>query len=205
MAIPLHTERLVLRRFEDRDIRDHLAYASDPKVAKYEYWPPYTREQLEEEFGQEQDVAAGTEARWLELAIELGAERKVIGSIAIKVLSRQHRLGEVGWTLARKHQGQGFATEAARGILRFGFDELDLHWIIAFSDIRNAASYRLMERLGMRRLAQFNRNKHAKGEWRDECVYSIIEPEWRAVCAHPGERDAGQPGRGDAGDRAPHP
>jgi len=173
--------QLVLRRFAEGDLHDHLEYASDPQVARYEYWEPYTLKRLTEEARQAQDTVPGAEARWLELAVEIKAERKVIGSVGIKVLSRQHRLGEVGWTLSRKYQGRGYATEAGSAILRFGFEELDLFWIISFCHVRNAPSYRLMERLGMRRLAHFERSKLAKGEWWDEVVYSITEPEWRLM------------------------
>lgn len=179
MAIPIDTEQLVLRRFVEADLPDHLAWVSDPEVARYEYWEPYTRERLEEEYRRTRDTTPGTEGRWLELAVELKAERKVIGSVAVKVLSRQHRMGEVGWTLARAYQGRGYATEAGRAILRFGFEELDLFWIMSFCHVRNRPSRRLMERLGMRRLAEFERNKLAKGAWWDEVIYSVTEPEWR--------------------------
>ena len=123
----------------------------------------------------------GVEGSWLELAVVLRSESKVIGSISIKILSRQHRFGEVGWTLNPAYQRQGYATEAANAILQFGFDELDMYWVISFCDVRNLPSYRLMERIGMRRLAEFERNKFAKGEWRDEVVYSITCEEWRAL------------------------
>ena len=181
MPIPIETQRLIIRPFDQRDLPDHLEYASDPEVARYEYWEPRTMEQLAEEFRQTQDIAPGTEAHWLELAIELTAEHKVIGSVAIKVLSRQHRLGEAGWIVNPRYQGHGYATEAANAVLRFGFEELDLFWIVSFCDVRNAPSYRLMERLGMHRLAHLKRNKFAKGEWRDEFVYSILATEWRAA------------------------
>jgi len=112
--------------------------------------------------------------------------RTMIGSVAIKALSRQHRLGEIGWTLSRKYQRFGYAAEAGNAILRFGFDQLDLFWVISFCHVRNVASYQLMERLGMRRLAHFERNKRAKSKWWDAVVYSITEPEWRLVSASAG-------------------
>jgi RimJ/RimL family protein N-acetyltransferase len=65
-------------------------------------------------------------------------------------------------------------------MLRLGFDELGLHRIVGRIDARNAASARLLDRLGMRREAHFAQNKILKGEWSDEVVYAILEDEWRA-------------------------
>ena len=190
MPLPLETHRLLIRRFVADDLDDEFEYLSDPDVARYEYWEPFTsREAVREMAEAQRDVEPGQEARWLELAVVLKREQKGIGNISIKVLSRQHRLGEVGWILSPSYQGYGYATEAAKAILGFGFDELDLYWIISFCDVRNAASYRLMERLGMHRLAHLKRNKLAKGEWRDEFVYSILAPEWRAARDCPREDD----------------
>jgi RimJ/RimL family protein N-acetyltransferase len=64
-------------------------------------------------------------------------------------------------------------------MLRLGFEELGLHRIFAESDARNAASMRVMERLGMRREAHFVENEFLKGEWTDGVVCAILEREWR--------------------------
>src|SRR5262249_16415930 len=56
---------------------------------------------------------------------------------------------EVGWRLAREHWGQGYATEAGRASLAFGFDELDLAEIVSFPSVLTEPSWRVMERLGM--------------------------------------------------------
>ena len=182
MPLPVETSRLLIRRFSPEDVEDRLEYLSHPEVARYEYWEPFTSEGAVRRMTEaESSVEPGVEGRWLELAVVLRSEAKVIGCISIKVLSRQHGFGEVGWTLNPRYQGHGYATEAANAILRFGFDELDLYWIVSFCDVRNAPSYQLMERIGMRRLAQFERNKFAKGEWRDEFVHSITVQEWRAL------------------------
>jgi len=180
MPLPIETERLIVRRFGPDDFEDRLAYLSDPEVAQYEYWSPYTAKGLETEIhGQEAETQLFAEGRWRELAVELKAERKVIGNVSLKVLSRQHRMAEAGWVLNRCYQGQGFATEAGNAVLDLAFSDLDLYWVVAFCDVRNAPSYRLMERLGMRRQACHRRSKFAKGEWRDEYVYSIVAPEWQ--------------------------
>ena len=76
-------------------------------------------------------------------------------------------------------QGRGLATEGAREMLRAGFSELGLHRIVADCDTRNAASLRVMARLGMRREAELVENELLKGEWTSEIVCAILESEWR--------------------------
>ena len=182
MPLPLETDQLLIPRFKADDLEDQLEYLSSPDVARYEYWEPLTTlEAVREMTKAESTVEPGQEGRWLELAIVLKEERKVIGNISLKMLSRQHRFGEVGWLLNPRYQGQGYATETGAALLTFGFGELDLFWIISFCDVRNHPSYRLMERLGLRRLAHLQRNRVAKGEWRDEYVYSIFAPEWQGL------------------------
>ena len=109
----------------------------------------------------------------------LKSEQKVIGDCAIKVISIDNRQGEIGFTLNPQYQGKGFATEAAKAILSFGFQQLNLHRITAICDVRNKPSYRLMERLGMRQEAHFRQNCLVKGEWCDEFVYAILKQEWQ--------------------------
>ena len=95
--------------------------------------------------------------------------------------SEEHRIGEVGYLFNPAHAGRGYATEASRALLQVGFEELGLHRIIGRLDVRNAASARVLERLGMRREAHFVQNEWLKGEWTDELVYAMLDREWRAL------------------------
>jgi RimJ/RimL family protein N-acetyltransferase len=83
------------------------------------------------------------------------------------------------------HAGRGYATEAARRLLRLAFEELDLHRVIGRLDTRNEASARLMQRLGMRREAHFVENQFNQGRWESELVYAILRDEWLAGSAAP--------------------
>jgi [ribosomal protein S5]-alanine N-acetyltransferase len=71
-------------------------------------------------------------------------------------------------------------TEAARAILGVAFRELNLHRVWATCHVRNHASYRVMEKLGMRREAHFRKNAFEKNEWRDSYLYAILAEEWLA-------------------------
>jgi len=83
-------------------------------------------------------------------------------------------------------------------MLRLAFEELRLHRVVERCDARNAASARLMERLGMTREAHLIENEFVKGEWTGEFVYAIREQQWsvpgRSAAAGPSGRRQGRPG-----------
>jgi RimJ/RimL family protein N-acetyltransferase len=104
---------------------------------------------------------------------------KVIGDVSLTLHSQAHRQGEIGFVFHPDYKGQGYATEASQALLTFGFTTWNLHRIFGRCDARNTASYKLMERLGMRREAHFIHNEIFKGEWGDELVYAILQAEWQ--------------------------
>jgi RimJ/RimL family protein N-acetyltransferase len=92
---------------------------------------------------------------------------------------------ELGWALRSDETGKGYATEAAEAVLRICFDELGLRRVTASCFATNTASYRLMERLGMRREACTVRGAlHPSGEWMDGYAYALLADEWRG---HPAD------------------
>jgi RimJ/RimL family protein N-acetyltransferase len=180
-AYPIETERLLLRPYTDANLDALYAMRSRPDVLRY----------LPEEVQTREEVAAALERRkrrgvlldegaGLVLAVERRDIAGVIGDVSLFWASREHRQGEIGYIFHPDHQGKGFATEAARVMLRLGFEDLGLHRIAARCDARNAASWRLMERLSMRREAHLRENEFIKGDWTDELVYALLAREWRA-------------------------
>lgn len=177
----LTTERLILRPFRAGDIDDALDYMRLPEVARYLYWSARDRGQVVAALAAKTgDAAHLAEGQTLTLAVQWRQTGRVVGEVQITVLSYRHRQGEVGYVFNPAVSGRGLATEAAREMLRFGFSELRLHRIIGRCDVRNTASARLLERLGMRREAHLVQNEIFKGEWGDEYVYALLEDEWRA-------------------------
>ncbi len=178
--LPIETERLLLRKFEDRDVQDVVEYSleADFWLARNLSWNP-TEEGVRGYYEPMRDVLPESRPAWLELVIELKAERKVIGSVGIGVTNKEQRQAMVGWILACRYQGQGIATEAANAIVSFGFGPMGLHRIFARTGRRNTRSWRLMERIGMRREAHFKQSHKVGDEWDDEFVYAILADEWR--------------------------
>ncbi|MDX8036543.1 GNAT family N-acetyltransferase [Lentzea sp. BCCO 10_0856] len=179
---PLKTDRLLLRPFEPGDFDDLHAYRSNPEVCRYLYGeaatPEESAERLERSLAMDELTEEG---QWLVLAVVLDDE--VIGDVVLKWVSEQHRQGEVGYTLNPAHQGKGYAREAAEAMLKVGFEELELHRITAICDPRNEPSWRLMERLGMRREAHFRESEMFKGAWGDTYVYALLAEEYERAQA----------------------
>jgi RimJ/RimL family protein N-acetyltransferase len=88
--------------------------------------------------------------------------------------------GEIGWTLLPRHTGRGYATEAARAVLRLAFEHYGLRRVVANLDARNHRSAALCERLGMRRETHRLGDFWSKGEWTDSYEYALLREEWRA-------------------------
>ncbi len=177
---PITTDRLILRPYTEDDLDDVYDLHSRADVARYLYWGPRDREQARASLAQK--IAATTlrdEGDNLTLAVVLPETGRVIGDVMLMWISRDHRQGEVGYIFHPDHGGRGFATEAARVMLRIGFEDLGLHRIIGRLDGRNTASARVLERLGMRREAHFVQNELVKGEWVNETVYAMLAEEWK--------------------------
>jgi RimJ/RimL family protein N-acetyltransferase len=175
---PLRTERLLLREFTQADFDDVHAYAIDPDVVRYMDWGPNSLEETQAAL--ERWFVA--QARWprsdVNLAIQNLADRRVIGSIRLSVNDEATRTGDFGYSLASAYWRQGLGTEAARAMVAVGFEVLGLHRIWAECDTRNAGSYGIMEKLGMRREAHLRQDKRARDGWRDSYVYAILAEEW---------------------------
>ena len=175
---PFETERLLLREIRAEDETDVHEYASDPEVVRLMIWGPNTPEATREFLTR----ALAAKARWprpnVALAIELKSERRMIGSIELRISDEKNRTGDVGYVLNRKYWGHGHMTESARALLNVAFNELKLHRVWATCHAQNRASYRVMEKLGMRREGLFLKNAMEKGEWRDTYLYAILAEEW---------------------------
>ncbi len=89
------------------------------------------------------------------------------------------RTYEIGWAFGRPHQGKGYATEAARTLMAHAFETLDAHRVIATCQPENTASWRVAEKLGLRREAHFRAALYrAPGIWWDEYFYALLADEY---------------------------
>ncbi len=177
---PIETERLLLRPYRGADIDVLHDIQSRPEVVRYLYWEPRTREQVERVMRESSAQIEG-EGNALELAIQPRGSETMVGDVVLMYRSEAHRQGEIGFVLHPDHQGHGYATEAAREMLRLGFEQLGLHRIIGRLEARNSASAAVLERLGMRLEAHLHENEWVKGEWQSELVYAMLATEWASL------------------------
>lgn len=171
------TERLLLRRFRPSDAVTLAAYRSDQAVARYQSWDaPYTLQQAELAV---LGLAAGDpdEPGWFQYAIERTADRAHLGDVGVN-LHENRMQAEIGFTLATAHQGQGYAAEAVGAVLNHLFTIRGLHKVSAECDARNAASARLLERLGFTREGHLREHTWIKKEWTDDLLYGLLAAEW---------------------------
>lgn len=172
----IETERLIIRRFRAEDWQDLYEYLSDEKVTKYEPYEPYSLEACKKVACDRRDDEAF-------LAVCLKESRKVIGNI---YFNKEHfETYEIGYVFNSKYQRQGYATESARAVMDYGFKILKVRRVVAMCNPENEASWRLMERLNMRReghLLQniwFKKDEHNQPIWLDTYEYGILFSEWR--------------------------
>lgn len=179
--LPIETQRLRLRPFTRGDVDAVFDYRGRDDVARYLFDTALSRDECAQAV-QQRIVQTGwtEEGDKIVLAAELIETAQVIGEMSLIWRSVEARQAEVGWIFHPAHQGRGYATEAARGLFSLGFEAADMHRIFARCDARNASSWRLMERLGMRREAHFREHGIFKGEWDEEFVYAVLQREWHA-------------------------
>ena len=180
MIEPIETPRLILRPFEVSDLPAALAYLSDPEVLRYLPCEPFSDEEARVFIEESLDDDSRGKEFPPRLAVVLKDSGVLVGHVSFEVFSSKHRTREIGYVFHRLYQGKGYATEASRALIGYGFRMLNLHRVVATCDPRNPASYGVMEKLGMRREAHFKRDVQIHGQWSDEYFYAILEEEWEA-------------------------
>jgi RimJ/RimL family protein N-acetyltransferase len=181
---PLHTPRLVIRNWEDRDRALFHRINSDERVM--EFYPfRRNRQQADEVMNQ---LRAAIDARGFGLAaLELARSGETIGYVGLSPVTMPPVIPkeeiEIGWRLAAEHWGQGYASEAASALLRFGFRDLDLEEIISFAVATNLRSIAVMQRIGLRydENSDFDhpRVPETQPHLRQHVLYRLSREDWR--------------------------
>jgi RimJ/RimL family protein N-acetyltransferase len=178
---PVTTERLSIRPAEQRDAAPTYAFRSLPEVARWLTNLPDDPAAWEEGFGERTGDT---------LIVE--KDGTVIGDLYLSIQDpwaqaevREQAAGtlvEIGYVFDPAYAGRGYATEAVREELRICFEELGVRRVIAQCFAANESSWRLMERVGMRREQHTKQDSlHRSGEWMDGMMYALLADEWRAL------------------------
>ncbi len=179
---PIRTERLLLRAFVPGDLGAVRAMQTDEDVVRYLEWGPRSPEEIVESLRKKiAATAIHGQDDVLSLAAVLPDTGELVGDLVLHCVSEVDERGEIGFIVPPTHQGKGYATEAARTLLRIAFHEVGFRRVVGQVESRNVASARVLEKLGMRLEAHFVENVFVKGEWQDEMIYAILAREWWAA------------------------
>jgi [ribosomal protein S5]-alanine N-acetyltransferase len=182
MSLPTPTltaARLRLRPFADADADALFALHSNAFVLRYWDSPPWTDSARAERFiaTSRQMADEGTGAR---LAIERLSDRAFIGWCGLMRWNPDYRSASLGYCLDEAAWGHGYATEAARALLTWAFDALDLNRVQAEADTRNAASARVLGKLGFVHEGTLREDCVVNGDVSDSWVFGLLRREWRS-------------------------
>ena len=181
MSLPaptLRTARLRLRPFDDADANALYALHSSAYVLRYWDAPPWSERGRAEHFlaACRQMADEGTGAR---LAVDRLSDGLFIGWCGLTRWNPDHRSASLGYVFAEAAWGQGCATEAAGALLEWAFDTLDLNRVQSETDTRNAASARVLQKLGFTREGTLREDCVVNGDVSDSWVFGLLRREWR--------------------------
>jgi ribosomal-protein-alanine N-acetyltransferase len=175
----LETPRLILRALSLDDADDIFAYASDSEVTRYTIF--------------ERHQSLDTTIEWLRSVLDMycdghpgpwGMERRergrLIGACGFRNWDAHHGRAEMGYTVTRAFWNQGYATEAVRALLAFGFEHMNLNRIEARAVPANVGSTRVMEKAGMKLEGVLRQSEFFKGGYQDLALYSILRSDPRS-------------------------
>ena len=158
-----------------------LVYQSDPRYLRYYEWEERTEGDARAFVQRFVDWQVEEPRLKFQLAATQAKDGRLIGNCGVRLERAGAQVGELGYELAPTFWGLGYATEATREMLRFGFEELGLHRIWGHTVAENTASRRVMEKQGMCCEGQLRENKRFKGRWWDTVIYGILAREWQKV------------------------
>lgn len=170
----IESKRLVMRKVTMNDAEDMFAYASNSDVSRFVTWEAHrslcdTRDFIRFALQNYEDKKI---APW---GIQYKESGKLIGTIDFVSWQVDHHRAEIGYVLAPEYWGNGLVTEAAKKIIEFGFDNMNLVRIQARCFVGNLASERVMQKAGMSFEGIIRKGMFVKGKHEDLKLYSIIK------------------------------
>jgi RimJ/RimL family protein N-acetyltransferase len=176
------TDHLVLRDFEPGDLDAMLAYQSDPRYLRYyeQARAGHIAEdarRLLERFLLAQEKQPRTA---FQLAMTLREDGRLIGNAGVRMESADATEGDMGCEIAPDYWNRGYATEATRAMLAFGFEQLGLHRISASTMAPNVGAWRVLEKLGMKREGELRETTLLADGWANSVIYGMLQQEWSA-------------------------
>lgn len=174
--VELHGQQVVLREFAPGDLADSLHVVGDDAVTRWLSFDSRSENQARVMLDGILDRARQQPRGEYYLAAELPADRAVIGFARLGLAGV--RAAKLGFAIRHSEWGHGYATDAARALIAFGFGQLELHRISAAAGPENSASIAVIKRLGMTYEGRIRDHVYTGGAWRDSLLYSLLADEW---------------------------
>jgi RimJ/RimL family protein N-acetyltransferase len=174
-VVQLQGQQIRLREFRHDDLDPTMRVVADDRVTRWMSFDSLTREQQEARLTAALERATARPRTEFYLAVTL-ADDELIGFARLGLTGVQ--AAKLGYAIAADHWGRGYATDAARAMVTFGFRDLGLHRITAAIGPENAASMAVVKRLGFTREGHLRDHVFTNGAWRDSVLWSILAHEW---------------------------
>ena len=179
----LETERLKFRAIKKSDFNDIYEYSSNPKTSEFLLWSPHNSLDYTKRFI---DIIlakykCGDYHDW---AIVLKDSKKMIGTCGFTRIDESNSTAEIGYVINPEYWGEGIATEAAKRVLEFAFDVLNVNRVEARFLFGNEASLRVMNKIGMKFEGYIRESLYVKGKYRTVGVSSILRREYLLLEKH---------------------
>jgi RimJ/RimL family protein N-acetyltransferase len=178
LPIPLTTPRLLLRRLQQDDREDLLAFVNDEEVMRFINTARSTEETVAHWLNEDAKLRLTQPGQTLFLAMVLRTGGTLIGYVTVSLIDHAHVQAEIGVVVNRTYHRKGYAKEAVRGTLAFCFAGINVHRVVASCDSRNVAGRRLLGSAGLRQEGEFVQDQWVKGEWINTCHYGLLHSEY---------------------------
>ena len=181
--IPISTERLLLDRFQKEDWRDfyRIELSLEQHLFTAETYKPSTEELTKNYVYELSEVNYAEQENGFILAIRLKESPRLVGFTGFQNGSlKANGQAEVFYSIYKDFWNRGYGTEALSGMLRFGFEALELHRIVAYCDAENHSSRRILEKAHMRLESHFLKDRLRNGEWKDGLGFALLKEEFTA-------------------------
>ncbi len=173
----IHTSRLLIRQFKEQDYQQIFDTLSNPLIYRFEPGEPITLEEAKE-------VAIKRSQNNIFWAVLLKSTDELIGQLYFpQIEPNEFMTWELGFIFNPAFQNKGYATESSAELIRYGFEHWGIHRVMANCNPENIASWRVLEKIGMRREGTLRKNiffrTDVKGNplWTDTFTYAILKEE----------------------------
>jgi len=182
-TIQLNTNRLCLRQWREEDREPFASLNADPQVMEFF---PSVLSRADSDALMDRCQSLITEQGWGFWAVETRDTNEFVGFVGLNIPAYELPFSpyvEIGWRLARPDWGKGYATEAAKGALQIGFEQLEFPEIVSYTPVTNLRSRAVMERLGMRDTGETFEHPKVAGDspLRLHCLYRLSRSRWKQI------------------------